>query len=79
MATERQPAGLILLSPFTSIKDVAAFKAGKLSALIRNRFNNLEIIAKVMCPVMIVHGDQDTLVPLDHAKKLAKNLNNCKL
>lgn len=67
--------GLILISPFTSIKAVIRDKVGLLiSKCIRERFNNLAKIQQVQCKVKIIHGLKDELVKPEHAKLLAGSL-----
>ncbi len=62
---------LIVVSAFTSIKDVVKNQVGKiLSIFIRNRFNNLKRISEIKAPCLLIHGEQDELIPVDHCKKL---------
>ena len=56
LASEHQLGALILMSPYTSIRCVAATKVSILSYLLPDQFNNLARIDKVSCPVFIVHG-----------------------
>ena len=37
---------------------------------VANRFSNIDVIEEVNSPVWIVHGQQDTLIGMDHAKDL---------
>jgi fermentation-respiration switch protein FrsA (DUF1100 family) len=65
------------MSPYTSIKDVAKFFLGKLSFLITpivyERFRNIDSIKQAKCPVFILHGALDTLIPPSHAEELIEN------
>jgi len=62
---------LVLLSGFGSIKHVVQALVGDLaSKFILNRFNNMKKIRNVTCPVLILHGKKDELIPVDHAKQL---------
>lgn len=62
---------LLLLSAFTSIRDLAKDISGKLlQYLITDRFRNIDLITQVKSPTFIVHGMKDTLVPLKHAEEL---------
>lgn len=71
LATKYPAAGLILVSPFTSIKHVASEHYGIFgSLLVKDRFNNLENIKKVKCPTLIIHGQLDKLVPVKHGQTL---------
>lgn len=38
-----------------------------------------EILNKIKCPVLMCHGDNDSLVTLEHAQLLAQNLPNCRM
>jgi len=68
----RKPVGaLVLMSAFTSIRAVVKDLAGKWATyLIKERFNNLEYISKVLCPTFLVHGVRDSLIPFKHSQDL---------
>jgi hypothetical protein len=52
-----QVAALILISPYTSLKEATRTLLGKLaSMLVRERFENIKVIEKVLCPTLIIHG-----------------------
>lgn len=66
---------LLLISPFTSIKEVASHHYGIFgSLLIKNRFENQENIKGVKCPVLMIHGKEDDVVPERHSETLKGNL-----
>ena len=59
LASKRKPGALLLMSPFTSIKDVAKNILGYMSFLsnvVYERFRNIDNIKKVKCPVFLLHG-----------------------
>jgi len=64
LARVKPVAGLILESTYTSILDVV--KLGWLGKI----YHNLGKIADVDCPVFIVHGDRDQVIPFEHSVKL---------
>jgi fermentation-respiration switch protein FrsA (DUF1100 family) len=69
LAELSKPAALILLSPYTSLRDVVKSLLGTLpSLLVKERFKNLEVIKRVNCPTLIVHGQSDSLIPFSHAQ-----------
>jgi len=73
MASRGIGARLVLVSPFTSIAEVAARFLGPLAALaITDRFDSASKIAKVKVPVVVLHGDRDEIVPFALGKKLAE-------
>lgn len=45
----------------------------------RENFNREELLGKINCPVLILHGDMDDAVPLEHSKEAVKILKNSKL
>jgi hypothetical protein len=63
---------LLLRAPPTSIAAVAAGHYWWLPVglLLRHRFDNVANAAKVRCPVLIVHGADDDIVPAAHGRAL---------
>lgn len=72
-AADFPAAGLILESPFTSARDMAArtYRIFPLS-LVRLRLNNVETIRQVHCPVLVFHGTADRLVPMEMGRRVAE-------
>ena len=65
------PGALVLISPFTSIKDVVKFNYGGLaSGMLKERFSNKQRILDVNCPVLFIHGKEDKLIPFKASKSL---------
>ena len=67
----RSVAGLILHSPFTSVYRVV-FDVGL--TLLGDKFPNIDRLAKVKCPVCIIHGQKDKIVPFEHGMALYETL-----
>lgn len=66
---------LVLISPFTSIKDVAKNLFGSLgSVLVKQRFDNLKRISEVQCPTLFIHGKKDDVIPPEHSESLYSKL-----
>ncbi|HUG53561.1 MAG TPA: alpha/beta hydrolase [Vicinamibacteria bacterium] len=71
LALEEPPLGLVLQSTFTSLRDVGRrHYPAALAALAADAFPNLDRIGRLRAPVLILHGDQDEIVPVDHARTL---------
>ncbi|MDY6856775.1 MAG: alpha/beta hydrolase [Thermodesulfobacteriota bacterium] len=63
--------GLILVTPLTSGKDHAhATGLGLVAFLAGNSFNNIKKIVNVSCPLLIIHGTQDKVVPFEMGKRM---------
>lgn len=73
LAAEAPIAGLVLVSGFTSMGDVAAplYPWLPVRALLRDRFDNRARLAKVAAPVLLLHGTGDRLIPSRHSVALA--------
>lgn len=71
-AAQTPPGGLILRSTFSGLADVAAhhFWWLPVRALLIDRFPSAEQIASVTCPVLVIHGTADTIVPFAYGKRL---------
>jgi fermentation-respiration switch protein FrsA (DUF1100 family) len=74
LASKRPVAGLILQSPFTSTFRVMT----RVSVLPLDRFDNLQRIKAVHCPVLVIHGTQDTVINIFHGKRLFEAANEPK-
>ena len=71
LASHRMPGALLLISAYTSVKDAAKNIAGNvLTSLVKDRFKNKEHISNVKCPVFLVHGQKDNIVPFSHTQEL---------
>ncbi len=66
LATRRPLAGLIVESGF-----VTAFRVlTRVPLLPFDKFRNADKIARVSCPVLVMHGVQDEVVPFAHGRRL---------
>lgn len=59
LASSQQVGGLFLVAPFLS----APRAVTRIRVLLKDAFPNVERIHSVACPVAIVHGEEDALVP----------------
>jgi len=73
LAANRNPGALILISPFKSIQETASSILGIFKFLVKDRFNNINKIKTVTCPLLLIHGQQDNLIPFTHSLELSKN------
>ncbi|MEM7082483.1 MAG: alpha/beta hydrolase [Pseudomonadota bacterium] len=69
LAAERPVMALGFESTFTSLADLVAEK-GMPSFLLRDRFDNSSTVDTIDVPVFVYHGTQDTLIPIEHGRRL---------
>ncbi len=72
LASANAPNRLILETPFFSLLDVAQFYFPFLpiKLLLRYEFRSDKYISSVICPILILHGTKDRIVPYHSALKL---------
>lgn len=70
LATMYDVAGVILVSPFLSIREIFRCQVGAVAGFITERFPNHELAGKILSPTLIIHGQQDALIPLQHGKQI---------
>ena len=67
--------GLILVSPLSSGKDHArASGLRPVSFLAGNAFNNIDKCRGITCPVLVVHGTRDRVLPISMGEAIFKEL-----
>ncbi|QDT45888.1 Alpha/beta hydrolase family protein [Gimesia alba] len=66
------PAGLMLRSTFSSMADAASFHYPwvPVSWLLWDQYPSQSVISNVVCPVLVIHGTKDQIVPHSLGKKL---------
>jgi hypothetical protein len=65
LATERPPGALVLRSPFTTLADVGThhYRFLPVRTLLRDSYPSIERIARVSCPLLVISGGRDAIVP----------------
>lgn len=79
VATRYQVAGLIVVSPMLSVKEICWDLIGPLSYMMEERFPNKERVPHVRSPLLVVHGQKDNIVPCRHGVELYKSSRSRKL
>ncbi len=72
MAAERDIGCLVLVYPYSSVADVAAdrFWYAPVRALIQDDYDSVARIGKVRAPILLIHGEQDRIIPVRLARRL---------
>lgn len=72
LATEHPPLALVLRSPFTSLADIGRHHYPFLPVrlLLRDRYPSNDIVARLACPVLVIAGERDSIVPSIQSERL---------
>lgn len=71
LALERPPAGLVLLSAFSSVRELGRLHYPFLPAsLIPDAYPTVRRIHDLHAPLLVLHGDRDDIVPLSQGRAL---------
>ncbi|MCG2593147.1 alpha/beta fold hydrolase [Ramlibacter sp. XY19] len=76
-AEGKAPDLTMLVSPYSSMRALAAeLYPWVPTQVLRYPLHTLEHAAKMLGPVMLIHGDRDELIPIKHSETLAKAMRN---
>jgi fermentation-respiration switch protein FrsA (DUF1100 family) len=71
LAVEDAPAGLILQSTFTSVRDVARVHYPWIpQAVVPDAYPSLSLMGQLTAPLLVLHGEQDEIVPVTQGRAL---------
>ena len=72
LAIRRRVEALVLESPFTSVSEMARLRNRFLPSrlLVRARFDTLSKMPEVRAPVLVFHGTDDEIVPVDMGRRV---------
>ena len=78
IASRYRPAGLIVESSFSSIRDIASEIYPWLPVRWMARYDHptRDFVAEVECPVLIVHSRNDEIVPFHHGEAIFENVSS---
>ncbi len=80
LALKEKCCAMILETPFTSIKEMGKklYPFLPIHFLLRTKYDSLSKIGDIKVPILIMHGDNDKLVPFEHGRKLYEAANEPK-
>lgn len=71
LAMQVEPAGLIVESSFTSARDMASQVLPVFPTfLVRFKYNSINRIGEIDCPLLVIHSRDDDLVPHEQGRRL---------
>ncbi|MEM7190566.1 MAG: alpha/beta hydrolase [Pseudomonadota bacterium] len=81
VATRRQPAALILETPFARLCETAQHHYPLIPACLLlqdERWESAEAVTQIQAPVLVLHGDADRIIPIQHGQQLFEAANQPK-
>jgi uncharacterized protein len=65
--------GMVAMSTWTSLRDVASlhFSEWLVGFALTEHYNALQAAKDITCPVLMIHGEEDDLIPASQGKKVA--------
>ena len=81
MASEQQVSSVVLQSPYTSVANVAASRFWFLPfahSLVSDPFDSFSKISAIHTPILMLHGDKDTTIPIAQGRELFEKANEPK-
>lgn len=79
IAARFKVSGVILVTPFLSIRSLFKDRVGPLACLVDEWFENDKEILKVQSPTMFIHGRRDVIIPFRHGEALYRACTTRKL
>jgi len=71
LARHAPPAGVVLQSAFTSVRDMAREVFPLLPrAVVPDAYPSIDLIGELACPLLVLHGEHDDVVPVRHGRAL---------
>ena len=80
LAQNKNYAGIILETPFTSMIDAAKtfYPYIPINFLLKDRFENYKKIKNINTPILVMHGEIDQIIPFSMGKKIYEMANEPK-
>ncbi len=70
--------GLVALSAWSSIVEVAKrhYPHWMVKVFLKENYNSLVSVKQINVPTLLLHGERDFIIPVDHGRKLSQNFAN---
>jgi pimeloyl-ACP methyl ester carboxylesterase len=65
LAAHRELSSLVLESSFTGIRPLVR-RFGIVGPLVRDPFDNLQVVSSFDRPLLVIHGERDRIIPVEH-------------
>lgn len=73
VAALRPPFAVVLKSPMTSLPAIARYRMGwaPRDFMMKYTFHSDKVIGKLQAPILIIHGTEDKVIPIDQGREMA--------
>jgi len=77
-ASKNHPKQLILETPYYSLIDIAQkrFPIFPVKQLMKYKLPTFDFLKNVTCPITLIHGKEDSVIPIESAEKLYRSASN---
>jgi hypothetical protein len=75
-AANKEIQGAILITPYDSIENIARFNYPWLpvSLFLKHRFNSIHYLGRIACPLLVIHGGRDKVVPTERTENFINHI-----
>ena len=81
LARKNRFGAVVLEAPFTSVADIAQaiYPFIPVRPMVRDKFASIEQISEIHSPLMVIHGEADSVIPVSHGHRLYNAANEPKI
>eukprot|EP00931_Biecheleriopsis_adriatica_P120278 TRINITY_DN95394_c0_g1_i1.p1 TRINITY_DN95394_c0_g1~~TRINITY_DN95394_c0_g1_i1.p1 ORF type:complete len:482 (-),score=69.28 TRINITY_DN95394_c0_g1_i1:48-1493(-) len=72
-------AGVVLVTPFLSIRELFRDRVGRMADLVEEWYPNFELVRDIKSPTLVIHGKKDEMIGSRHGETLFSLLGSRKL
>ncbi len=75
-AAKREVQGVILITPYDSIVNIARshYPWLPVALLLKHRFDSVQYLARISCPLLVIYGGQDKVVHPERTRRLVDHI-----
>ena len=75
-AAQKEVQGVILITPYDSIENIArsSYPWLPISLLLKHRLSSIQYLPRIICPLLVLYGGQDTVVPPERTTNLIDHI-----
>jgi len=76
VASKRQVQGAVLITPYDSITNIAraTYPWLPVSLLLKHRFDSLHFLHQISCPLLVIYGGKDAVIPAERTINLINHI-----